>query len=204
MPVRRARTLERGRDLRRIHAAALESDPGLRIWLDAVCTGLDLDPESGKVTGVTVTTLSGERAVIKARAVVLACGGLDTTRLLLAAQTMQPRMFGGARGPLGRYYMGHLEGRIAEIVFDRPGAVRDFDFTVDASGRYVRRRITISAQARERHGLLNLAAWPDNPALGHPGHKSAILSLAYLSLAAPASAGCSRPRLSGASISRAG
>ncbi len=174
-----------GRDLRRIHAAALESDPGLQIWLGAVCTGLDIDPESGKVTGITATTPFGERAVIKARAVVLACGGLETTRLLLAMQTAHPRMFGGADGPLGRYYMGHLEGRIAEIAFDRPGADRDFDFFVDASGRYVRRRITISAQARQRHGLLNLAAWPDNPALGDAGHKSAILSLAYLSLAAP-------------------
>jgi choline dehydrogenase-like flavoprotein len=81
--------------------------------------------------------------------------------------------------------MGHLEGRIAEIAFDRPGADRDFDFFVDASGRYVRRRITIPAEVRQQHGLLNLAAWPDNPALGDPGHKSAILSLAYLSLAAP-------------------
>ncbi len=174
-----------GRDLRRIHAAALERDPGLQIWLGAVCTGLDLDPESGRVTGVTVATGSGARAVLQARAVVLACGGIETTRLLLATRTAHPRMFGGENGPLGRYYMGHLEGRIAEIVFDRPGADRDFDFFVDASGRYVRRRITIAAEVRQQHGLLNLAAWPDNPALGDPGHTSAILSLAYLSLAAP-------------------
>ena len=175
-----------GRDLRRIHAAALEGDPGLHICLGTVCTGLDIDPESGRVTGISVTTPWGERAVLKARAIVLACGGLETTRLLLTAQTAHPGLFGGADGPLGRYYMGHLEGRIAEIVaFDRPGADRDFDFFVDASGRYVRRRITIAPEARQRHGLLNLAAWPDNPALGDPGHRSAILSLAYLSLAAP-------------------
>lgn len=174
-----------GRDLRRIHAAVLESDPGLRIWLGAVCTGLDIDSESGAVTGIAVASASGERAVLRARAVVLACGGLETTRLLLAAQTQHPRMFGGSGGPLGRCYMGHLEGRIAEIVFDRPGTDRDFDFFVDPGGRYVRRRITIPAAVRQEHGLLNLAAWPDNPALGEPGHKSAILSLAYLSLAAP-------------------
>jgi choline dehydrogenase-like flavoprotein len=175
----------KGRDLRRIHAGALENDPGLQVWLGAVCTGLVIDPESGQVRGITVATASGERAVLTARAVVLACGGLETTRLLLTAQTAHPRLFGGEAGPLGRYYMGHLEGRIAEIVFDRPGTDRDFDFFVDASGRYVRRRITISPAVRARHGLLNLAAWPDNPALGEPGHRSAILSLAYLSLAAP-------------------
>lgn len=174
-----------GRDLRRIHAAALEGDPDLQIWLGAVATGLDIDPASGTARGVAVATATGNRAVLGARAIVLACGGLETTRLLLATQAAHPRLFGGAEGPLGRYYMGHLEGRIAEIVFDRPGADRDFDFFVDPSGRYVRRRITIPAAVRRQQGLLNLAAWPDNPALGDPDHKSAILSLAYLSLAAP-------------------
>jgi choline dehydrogenase-like flavoprotein len=38
---------------------------------------------------------------------------------------------------------------------------------------------------QQRHGLLNMCAWPDNPTLGEPSHRSAILSLAYLSLAAP-------------------
>ena len=140
---------------------------------------------------------------IKARAVVLACGGLYTTRLLLAAQTMHPRMFGGAGGPLGRYYMGHIEGRIAQIVFDRPGAFRDFDFTVDASGRYVPPADHhLRPGAANGMGLLNLAAWPDNPALGQPGHKSAILSLAYLSLAAPGLGGLLAPEVIPAQASR--
>ncbi|HEX3882480.1 MAG TPA: GMC oxidoreductase [Stellaceae bacterium] len=174
-----------GRNLRRIHADALASDPGLRIWLGAVATGFDIDPECGRVSGVHVATASGGRTTLRARAIVLACGGLETTRLLLAAQAVRPRLFGGADGPLGRYYMGHLEGRIAEIVFDKPGTDRDFDFFVDTAGRYVRRRITVAEDVQRRDGLLNLAAWPDNPALGDPAHKSAILSLAYLSLAMP-------------------
>lgn len=173
------------RNLRRLHAAALAGDAGLQLWLGAVATGIEIDPVSGRATGIVAATPAGERAVLRARAIVLACGGLETTRLLLTAQAAQPRLFGGADGPLGRYYMGHLEGRIADIVFDRPGADRDFDFFVDGGGRYVRRRITLGEDAQRRHGLLNLAAWPDNPPLGDPGHKSAILSLAYLSLAAP-------------------
>jgi hypothetical protein len=60
-----------------------------------------------------------------------------------------------------------------------------FDFFIDDSGRYARRRITINAETQQRCGLLNMAAWPDNPLLTEPSHRSAILSLAYLSLAAP-------------------
>ncbi|HVH79094.1 MAG TPA: GMC oxidoreductase [Stellaceae bacterium] len=173
------------RNLRQQHAAALEGDPGLKIILGAVATGIEIDPVTGRANGVNVSLLSEERAVLRARAIVLACGGLETTRLMLAARMDQPRLFGGADSPLGRFYMGHFEGRIADVVFSREFPDNAFDFFIDASGRYVRRRITIGPEAQQRHGLLNLCTWPDNPELGDPAHQSAILSLAYLSLAAP-------------------
>lgn len=173
------------RNLRQLHAAALESDPGLHILLGAVATGIEVDPITGHVDGVAVALPSGKRTVLRARAVVLACGGLETTRLMLAARMDQPRLFGGADGMLGRTYMGHFEGRIADVVFSPPLPDDAFDFFIDGSGRYARRRITIGPEAQQRHGLLNITTWPDNPLLSAPAHQSAILSLAYLSLAAP-------------------
>jgi choline dehydrogenase-like flavoprotein len=181
------------RDLRRLHATALENDLGLAVCLGVVATGIDIDPESGRATGITVALPSGGRATLRGRAIVLACGGLETTRLMLAAQRAQPRLFGGEGGPLGRFYMGHLEGGIADVVLAQPGLDRALDFHVDANRRYVRRRITVTGEAQQRHGLLNLAAWPDNPALGDPAHRSAILSLAYLSLATPGLGGVLAP-----------
>lgn len=173
------------RNLRWLHADALEDDPGLKIMIGAVATGIDIDPVTGHADGVTVTLSSGRRTTMRARAVVLACGGLETTRLMLVARLDQPRLFGGADSMLGRAYMAHFEGRIADVVFG-PALPHDaFDFFIDASGRYARRRITITAAAQQRHGLLNMCAWPDNPLLSNPAHQSAILSLAYLSLAAP-------------------
>jgi choline dehydrogenase-like flavoprotein len=188
--------LERWSDrcnLRRLHAAALTGDTGLCICLGVVATGFDIDPVTGHVAGVAVALPDGSRAILAARAIVLACGGLETTRLLLTVQMTHPASFGGAGGPLGRYYMGHLEGRIAEIAFAWPELDRALDFFVDASGRYVRRRITVADHVQQRDGLLNLAAWPDNPALSNPTHGSAILSLAYLSLAIPGLGGLLAP-----------
>jgi len=173
------------RNLRWLHANALEEDPGLKIILGAVATGLDIDPVTGHAEGVSVCLPSGRRTTMRARAVVLACGGLETTRLMLAARLDQPRLFGGEGGMLGRGYMAHFEGRIADVVFDPALPGDAFDFFIDGSGRYARRRITIDAEAQQRHGLLNMCAWPDNPLLSNPAHKSAILSLAYLSLATP-------------------
>lgn len=173
------------RNLRWLHADALEDDPGLKIMLGAVATGLDVDPITGHVEGVTVCLPSGRRTTMRARAVVLACGGLETTRLMLVARLDQPRLFGGAESWLGRAYMAHFEGRIADVVFDPAIPDNAFDFFIDASGRYARRRITIDGDTQQRHGLLNMCAWPDNPLLSNSAHQSAILSLAYLSLATP-------------------
>lgn len=174
-----------GRDLYRLHRLMLSRDERLRIHLGVVATGLEIDPVSGRVDGVIAALPSGERRVLQARAVILACGGLETTRLLLVAQSRRPRLFGGAAGALGRYYMGHAGGQIADIALAPSVPVGAFNFFVGHDGRYVRRRITIAETAQVRYGLLNLAAFPINPPLEDPAHRSAILSLAYLSLAAP-------------------
>lgn len=173
------------RNLRELHGDALARDPDLKILLGAVGIDIDIDSLEGHVAGVIVTLPSGKRVTLRARAIVLACGGLETARLMLAARMHRPRLFGGAEGMLGRAYMGHFEGRIADIVMSPSLADDVFDFFVDPSGRYARRRITIAGEAQLRHGLLNMCAWPDNPFLGDPAHRSAILSLAYLSLATP-------------------
>src|SRR5581483_10165447 len=89
------------RNLRRAHAAALERDPGLCVCLGPVATGLRIDPASGHVAGIELDMPDGRHAVLSARAVALACGGLETTRLLLVAQAAQPRLFGGPDGALG-------------------------------------------------------------------------------------------------------
>jgi choline dehydrogenase-like flavoprotein len=181
------------RDLRRRYAAALTRDPGLTILLGAVATGIEVEPLSGSAEGVRVGLASGQCTMLRARAIVLACGGLETTRLMLASRLDSPRLFGGEAGMLGRGYMAHFEGRIADVAFNPSLPDTAFDFFVDAGGRYARRRITIGDAAQQRHGLLNLCVWPDNPTLGDPAHRSAILSLAYLSLAAPVLGGFLEP-----------
>jgi choline dehydrogenase-like flavoprotein len=81
--------------------------------------------------------------------------------------------------------MGHLPGKIADIVFDETFPNAEVDFLIDESGRYVRRRINLTAEAQRRHAVLNMAAWPDNPPLFDKTHGHPILSTAYLALITP-------------------
>lgn len=180
-----------------VHRARVAASPNLIVALGATVTHVAVDPEVGRVTHLDVTTAVGTRRAV-ARAIVLACGGVETARLLLASRRESPALFGGPEGALGRWYQGHLFGSIAEIVFDDVHADGAYDFERDASGRYRRRRMTLPTEDFRERGLLNAVAWPELPPLFDPRHGSAILSSAYLALASPVIG----PRLSPEAIRR--
>jgi hypothetical protein len=113
-------------------------------------------------------------------------GGVETARFLLHVQQQWPHHFGGLDGPLGRYYMGHISGKIANVCFDQPSLSLDFDFVLDTGcGTYYRRRFMLAPEAQLKHCVLNTAFWSDNPAFYDPFHGSGVLSSVFLALAFP-------------------
>jgi len=170
--------------LRAVHGKRALTHPNLRIAFGATVLRVNIDPQRRAVRDLLVAA-DGRRQSVTARSYVIAAGGLETTRLLLASRVTNPRLFGGPDGPLGNFYMGHLFGSIADIVFVRPDLDARFDFLRDGSGHYVRRRFTLDAKTQQEYGVLNMAAWPEPPPLDDPRHRSGILSLAYLALRAP-------------------
>ncbi|MDF0543242.1 GMC oxidoreductase [Sphingobium sp. H39-3-25] len=163
----------------------IANHPRLHVHTLSTVVGMDF-AESGAVTAIDVAhSLSGERIKMPVQRLVIAAGGIETARLLLATQRQTPQRFGGEDGPLGRYYMGHLVGEISDVVFKDAAVPRAFDFFVDRHGSYARRRIVPSAQMQLQNGLLNSAFWPVVPPVADPRHGSAILSAAYLALSIP-------------------
>ncbi len=182
-----AETLERWSTeprLALVHRGRIERSERIKLFLNSTVVDL-LFEEGGKVVRGVVVATPGGKPKVKARNVVLAAGGIETTRLLLAVQRRLPGHFGGAGGPLGRYYMGHISGKIASIVFDKPEYIADFDFELEPVGAYIRRRFSISAEAQQAHGLFNTVFFPDNPPFHDPRHRSSVLSAVFLALAVP-------------------
>lgn len=127
----------------------------------------------------------GVQRAFRARSFVLACGGLETTRVLLMQQRRYPLAFGGGEGPLGRFYMGHMSGKIADLVLRSPADIAELDFLREPAGPYIRRRFQISPAAQRREKLGNIAFWPDNPPFYDASHRNPLLSAVFLVLAAP-------------------
>ncbi len=160
------------------HSAELRRSQVIIVLTGAVATGLvhrDGIVHSVPVCGVR----DGRRLSVSAGRVVLAGGGLEVPRLLLQTGLGGQQALGDQSGWLGRGYMCHVGGVIARLHLT-PGRAVVFGYERDRDGVYLRRRLTLSAAAQAQHRLPNLYALLDRPLLDDAGHRSAVLSLAYL------------------------
>jgi choline dehydrogenase-like flavoprotein len=164
----------------------LTRSPTLTLVTNLTCTEIACDPESEAVRHLRARSLAGKDVTIHAERYVLACGGLETTRLLFASKGPHGDGIGNHSGHLGRWYMAHVESRIASVHFTTPPAATIYGHERDREGVYVRRRITFARDLLEERQLPNVAMWLVNPKISDPAHGSGVLSFAYLMLASPA------------------
>ena len=183
-PTRLAGTLERWcaePQLARRHERAARKSKSLRVYLGVTCTGADIDAD-GRVRRLTARAASGREVSVKAPRFVLATGGVETARLLLWLFESLPA---DAKPPwLGRGYMGHLKGQIADLAL-HPQAARALDYVLTDNTCFTRTRFGLPAETMRRNDLLNIAFHIDNPPISDPAHRSAGLSLMRLALATP-------------------
>jgi hypothetical protein len=162
------------------HADALRGPAAPQLLLDATVVGLILNDAANTIDGLSVKRRDSVETV-RARRYVLACGGLETLRLLLATKAQHPSLFGQT---LGAGYMGHISGKIADLQLRDPASVNAHDFFLEG-GAFARRRFTLSQDAQLREGVLNTAFWIDNPPFHNTEHRSGVLSAVWLALASP-------------------
>jgi choline dehydrogenase-like flavoprotein len=162
------------------YGARLRAAPNVRVVLHANVTRIQLDAGGGRVESLGVQTLEGRAFKAAARQYVLAAGGLEVARLLLASRDIQPDGIGNGRGVVGRFYMCHLAGTIGAITFAGPlGSVWN-GYDVSDEGIYCRRRIALTPDAQRARRLGNFIARLHHPRITDPDHGNAILSLLFL------------------------
>lgn len=101
-------------------AGSLRTRSGVLIMTDANVTRLQVDAEGSTVTDVHFTRSGGTAGTVRARAVVLAAGGIETARLLLMSDERGTGL-GNSKDQVGRYWMEHPLVRGGMLVA-RPGA----------------------------------------------------------------------------------
>lgn len=161
------------------YAHRLRAASNVRVLLHANVTELRLEPGGRAVEGLTVRTLCGRALSVRATQVVLAAGGLEVPRLLLANRDVQRNGIGNDHDVVGRYYMCHLAGTLGALTVPGPAAVwHGYDVADD--GVYCRRRLALTAEAQRTLRIGNLIARLHHPRIADPAHRTGILSLLYL------------------------
>ncbi|MEO8020893.1 GMC family oxidoreductase [Polaromonas sp.] len=162
------------------YAKRLQLAAGVEVLLGANCTGIRLQPDGRAVRMIEVATLAGKRFSVTPRAAVLAAGGLETARLLLASRDTAPAGIGNHHDVVGRYYMCHIAGNVGMLtVHGSPGSVRH-GYELAPEGVYCRRRLSVTAGEQRHLGLANAVGRLHFPRITDPAHRSGVLSGLFL------------------------
>jgi GMC oxidoreductase/Pyridine nucleotide-disulphide oxidoreductase len=172
-------------DFGRVYYDELRDSATLRLITDATCVQIDLDKAGTRATGIQCKTLSGKGFSVVADDVIVAAGGLESTRLLMCSTAPDGKSIGDHSGHLGHWYMAHLEGVIADLVLSTPAKSTVYSHERDIDGSYVRRRFTFDETYIVKHDLPNISGWIANPELPDASHCDPCLSLTYLMLISP-------------------
>ena len=164
----------------RRYGAELARSERAKVFRNAPVTRIQLAADGNSVEWLDVAGPDGARRRITARTYVLALGGLETTRLLLASNDVRPDGIGNDSGQLGRNYMSHLCETVGTVTFAGPPEGIAYDYVQDREGIYLRRRLWLTDRAQREHGLLNTTFRTHLPEPGDPAHGDAVLSAMFL------------------------
>lgn len=162
------------------YAKQLQLTPYVNVLLGANCTGIRLQPNRMAVRTVDVQTLSGTRFSVTCRITVLAVGGLETARLLLASNDVAPEGIGNSHDVVGRYYMCHIAGNVGRLTIKGPTENVRHGYELSPEGIYCRRRLAVAPAEQQRLGLANAVARLHFPRITDPVHRSGVLSGLFL------------------------
>ncbi|MCE3249495.1 MAG: oxidoreductase, partial [Geminicoccaceae bacterium] len=90
-----------------VYRAELEAAANIEVLLHANLVEIETTEAGSLVTGVRLATVDGKGLALRPRVVVLACGGLETPRLLLASNRIVNVGLGNQNDMVGRCFMEH-------------------------------------------------------------------------------------------------
>lgn len=134
--------------------------PNVRLLLHANLVHINTDTGGTRFESALIRTLNGKHATVKARTLVLCCGGIENARLLLASGV------GNQHDNVGRYLMDHTDSVVGNFDTDSSYDVRSrfgHYWLDDDKGRHVYLHgFALSRAIQEREHLLHCHMYLDS------------------------------------------
>ena len=133
------------------YLAAVTGAANVQVLLHANALEIECDESASAARAVRVGTLRGTRLRVTARAIVLATGGTENARLLLASRSVRSRGLGNEHDLVGRYFSNHATfGPGSALGFTRAPAELDLYTTRDVQKKWGVLALSGAAQRAER------------------------------------------------------
>lgn len=145
------------RDLGRRFWPRIAASSNVECRFDATVTHLHHSKDGRRLDRLVARSRAGETMSVVAEHFVLACGGIENARLLLASPGAEGRGVGNRRDTVGRYHMEHPMRACGFLpVGAKSRALVPFTDRETAGGIDVIGTFGLSREIRERHGLLDM------------------------------------------------
>ena len=167
-------------DFGRRYGRALRDARNVRVLLNSNCVNLAPTPEGRAIARLDAATLAGNRFTVAARHYVLATGGLETPRILLASRDVHRNGVGNDEDLVGRYYMRHLSASVGRLRLGVPHDGLNYGIRKSADGVYCRRLFALSAEEQRERRIANVILRLWHLPIADPAHRSGALSGVFL------------------------
>ncbi|MCB1883602.1 MAG: GMC family oxidoreductase [Geminicoccaceae bacterium] len=128
----------------------LEKAPDVAVYLWANVVRIGLDAGAKRVEGLDLACLEGPRFRLRAKEYVLATGGIENARLLLASNDVAAGGVGNAADWVGRCFMDHPGYEAATLVLSAPS-----DLARAPASQIVDTAVALAPEVLRREKLLN-------------------------------------------------
>lgn len=121
-------------------------------------TVTDIRPHSHgrSIDSVVAKSLTGRQLMVRPRAVILATGGIENARILLASRSLSDDGLGNEHGLVGRFFMEHPHTRGGHVETNQSWSLlRTFGKRHDLDGQDVAVLITASERTQSKRKILN-------------------------------------------------
>jgi len=137
----------------------LERSDSIDVLINGCVTSIQLTDDGDTVARLTVRTLAGASGTITAKYFIIAAGGIETPRLMLASKDRSPEGVGNAHDNVGRWFMEHPHVSVEGIeLAPNPALARWTGVASTRDGRKFTYCAGLRADAQARLGVLNARA----------------------------------------------
>ncbi|MDO4905705.1 MAG: GMC oxidoreductase [Lautropia sp.] len=165
------------------HRNGLKSSRHVKLYLKANVVDIQCNPWGGAVESVRIRTLKGVSATVRAKTFILAAGGIENARLMLASNRQHSNGIGNRYDLVGRYFQDHPRFMNGVVEFNEPyrfNPLYDIKFHIIVDDliigdNKISGQLRLPLAVQKQHGLLDAQVWFRSLYAGEGGHISRAL-----------------------------